>query len=106
MSQNILYLQCQERPRNDEKGGRREKKTRGGGREETEAREGGKFHTVCLLFFTLRENSMTQSDGRATVLESLNSDTGDDKNPLGVVYVCSLYLRAKKELCLRREDRR
>lgn len=95
MSQNILYLQCQERPRNDEKGGRREKKTRG-----------GKFHTVCLLFFTLRENSMTQSDGRATVLASLNSDTGDDKNPLGVVYVCSLYLRAKKELCLRREDRR
>lgn len=61
--------------------------------------------TLCVYCSsTPGENSMTQSDERATVLASLNWDAGDIKNPLGVVYVCSLYLQAKKEPFLRRED--
>lgn len=75
----------------------REQERRDKVREETEARGGGKhgkekkFHTVCLLFFPPRENTMTQSDGRATALASLNWETGNNKNPMGVVCVCRFF---------------
>lgn len=48
----------------------------------------GRKHTLCVYCSsTPGENSMTQSDGRATVLASLNWDAGDIKNPRGVVHV-------------------
>lgn len=67
------------------------------------------YHTVCLLFFAPREKPMTPSDGIVATRASLNWETANNKNPLGVVCVNTLsflYLWAKREQFLRREDTR
>lgn len=65
----------------------------------SETREGGTqkmFHAANLLFFTLKENSMPRSDGRATVLASLK-EAGSNKNPLGVAVSVCFFVSAGKE---------
>lgn len=67
------------------------------------------YHTVCLLFFAPREKPMTPSDGIVATQASLNWETANNKNPLGVVCVNTLsflYLWAKREQFLRRGDTR
>lgn len=87
------------------KGGGREKRSRDEMRGGGKTLKAGRFSSVCSQIFTPQETHMTQSDGRATTLASLNWAAGNNRSPVGAAFLCKqTYLQAK-EAFLRDDSR-